>query len=172
MKSKAGFIVVALMAFVVFSGVYASAAEPVKIGIVDIKRCIDESKGGRMRKEELRAKTEQMDERLKALEVEARAITNEVKAQQLLLTETLKAEKERRFMEIRTEAQNIQKEKQRVSDDLTKLVLRDIQEIVLKIAGEGGYSLILTDGGPWLLYFQTSLDVTDEVIAALDEKQP
>ena len=29
--------------------------------------------------------------------------------------------------------------------------------------------MILTDGGPWLLYYQDTLEITDPLIKALDE---
>ncbi len=154
---------------VMLAGVVVHAAEPVRIATLDIKRCMEESKKGKQLKGELRVRVEQLDKAAKPLEEEARSIASDMERQGSLLSETLKKEKQQRFMEIRDELKKIDRDKKDVAEELSEAVLKDLEKVVLKVAEEGGYDMIISKGGPWLLYSKKELDVTEEVIRRYDE---
>jgi outer membrane protein len=148
----------------------ALAEEPLKLGVIDIQRAMTQSEKGKVTQKKLRTKVAKLDESLKALEDEARTIANEMERQASLLSETLKKKKQERFLEIRAEAQKIEREKKQVADEFSAIILRDLEKILDAIAKEEGYHMILTTDGPWMVYYRPILDITDEVIRRYDEQ--
>jgi outer membrane protein len=145
------------------------AQEPLKVGVVDIKRCLSDSKKGKLLKEELRVKTEKVDEKIEQLKVQGRKIADEAERQGALLSNAEKEKKGRQLYDLKNEIDTLLGEKKVIAEDLSRKILGELEAVVLKVAESGGYHLMLTEGGPWLVYHQNSLNVTAEVIRLYDE---
>ena len=55
--------------------------------------------------------------------------------------------------------------------DATRKVGREIEKIVQKIAKRDGYTIILEQGAVGLIYYNDSIDITDQVRKAYDRKK-
>lgn len=150
----------------------ADANAPVKMAVVDLKKCLVESKMGKKVKEEFDQKTLKIDQKGQALEKEARGLAADVQKQGALLTDAVKREKQERFLAINDELKKLERQKKELNDELTMTVIGDVQVIVKKLAEERGLDLVLNDGGPWFLYVAKAMDITDEVIRLYDESKP
>lgn len=158
-----------ILSFSLFALFLAAFAAPafsadLKVGVLDLKRCVADSKKGARLAAEYKTKMEEIDKKIVKLEDEAQKIGQEAERQGALMSEATKEEKRKRFLTIRDEAGELRKSKKKISDDLSEAVLNDLQKIINKFADEAGYDLVLTTGGPWLVYAKKSIDVTDEVI--------
>lgn len=147
-----------------------AADDASSIAIVDLKRCLFESKRGKEVKTEFEGKVSKVDAKASALEKEARDLMGEVERQGALLTDAVKREKQERFLAIRTELGNLEKQRNKMNEEMTLAVLTDIQGVIKALAEERGLKLVLSDAGPWLLYNSKALEITDEVITRYDAK--
>lgn len=146
------------------------SAEGLKIGLLDVKRCMAESKKGARVSAEFKAKMEEADRKISLLEEEAKKISQEVERQQALMTDAMKEEKKKRFQAIREEAKQLSQNRKSTGDALSEAILKELQIAIDKFAEDNGYDLILTTGGPWLAYAKKTTDVTDAVIRLYDQE--
>ena len=128
-----------------------------------------ESVKGKRLKEEFEQKVSKLETRSQAIEKEARDLAAELERQSSLLTDQVRKEKQDKFIALRDEMRTIDRQKKSVNDDLTMVVINDVQSIVKLLADNRGYAVVLNDGGPWLLYVSKSVDITDEVIKIYDQ---
>ena len=147
------------------------AAQPVKIGVVDLQRVVSECRAGVKARSLLQKRTEELNNDLKSMlsELEKEKAQFDKDAPQL--SEDARAEKEKRLQKKGRELQNRQREaqeevKQMEADSLKKLVghLNDLME---KIGNEGGYAAIL-DKKNGVFYAGKDVDLTSLIIKRAD----
>ena len=151
----------------------ARAAEGVKIGVVDLQRCLNESKIGKKYKTEFTAEADKMKADLEKEEETVKALREGLEKQGMVLSETAKAEKEREYQEkldaFKEKFKASQQALQRKDQELTRKVLKDLQGVIRELGDTEGYTLILEKGEAGLLYMTPPLDLTDEVIRRYDK---
>ncbi|NOY45713.1 MAG: OmpH family outer membrane protein [Deltaproteobacteria bacterium] len=154
----------------------ARAAEPVKIGVVDLQRCLNESRMGKKYKAEFTAEADRRKAELEKEEADLKALREEIEKQGLVLSETARAEKEREYKErlagFKAKFQESQQALQRKDQELTRRILRDLQKVVQKLGETEGYTLILERQEGGVLFMPKAIDITDEVIRRYDEGLP
>ncbi len=166
--------VAALAALLVLGMVAVASAEGTKIAVLDIKRCMLETKKGKQLGTQLIKKRDELLASAKEKEAELKKLIEEYDRQKGLLSETARKEKEKEFEGKRKKFQEFlsdtDAEMRKASDELTEIVVGDLKDIVTEIATRNGYEIILNRDGLWLVYAATTLDITDEVIKAYDAK--
>ncbi|PLX42171.1 MAG: hypothetical protein C0609_10065 [Deltaproteobacteria bacterium] len=167
---KAVIIFSALMAFVVT----ASAAPTGKTAVVDLQKCISKSKKGERLGSKFRAERDGLKDFLKVREDELRKMMEDFEKQAPVLSEEARIAKRQEFEEKKVAFQKeIEAEEQKIrskGDELTSIVLKDLESIVREVAEKNGYDMVLNKAGVWLLYADDSMDITDEVIRIYDER--
>ncbi len=152
------------------------AAEPAKIGVVDLQRCLNESRMGKKYKAEFTAEADRRKAELEKEEADLKALREEIEKQGLVLSETARAEKERAYKErlaaFKAKFQESQQALQRKDQELTRRILRDLQKVVQKLGETEGYTLILERQEGGVLFLPKAIDITDEVIRRYDEGLP
>ncbi len=151
------------------------AADPVRIGVVDLQRCLNESRTGKRYKTEFTAQADDMKAALEDEEAALKALRQEIEKQGLVLSETARAEKEKQYKQ-RLEAfkqkfQQTQQALQRKDQELTRKILKDLQGVIQQIGDAGGYTVILERQEGGILYRAAGVDITDEVIRRYDERE-
>ena len=172
MKHLTGIIFLALAIFAF--QLSTAAAEPSKIGVVVLQRCIQESNEGKRLADSLNKKKDEMQEELKKKDQELRDMQNDLEKQSLMLSEDAKRERVQEYDKKKRElgylAQDMSDEFKQLQtsaqNDLMKLILG----VVDKVAKDKKYDLI-TEGGS-TLYFAKGMDITDEIIAELNKVKP
>lgn len=164
-------VVTAVLAAAVFAVTTVAKAEvpAAKIAVVDLKRCLAESAKGKKLKEEFEQKTAKADQKMQALDKEGRDLLGELERQAALLSDAVKKEKQNRILAIRDELKALDRQKRDVNDELAAVVIRDVQGIVKNLAQIRGYTMVINDGGPWLLYAAPTVDITAEIIGMYDQ---
>lgn len=152
------------------------AAEPAKVAVVDLQRCLNESRMGKKYKAEFTAEADRRKAELEKEEADLKALREELEKQGLVLSETARAEKEREYKErleaFKAKFQESQQALQRKDQELTRRILKDLQEVVRKLGETEGYTLILERQEAGVLFAPKAIDITDEVIRRYDAGVP
>lgn len=152
----------------------AFAAEPVKIGVVDLQRAVSESKEGGVARTKILQKTEQLNTELKAQVAEIEKLRSELEKDTSKLSAEIRQEKERTIQRKSRDVQNRQKEAQeeikQMDTDLLNKILARMGVILGKIGDDGGYAVIL-EKGSGTIYFNRQIDVTPMVVKMADTEQ-
>ncbi len=174
MRRRVGWV--ALVTAVLLLGGIARAAEPVKIGVVDLQRCLNESRMGRKYKAEFTAEADRRKAELEKEEATLKTLREEIEKQGLVLSETARAEKEREYKErlaaFKKRFQESQQALQRKDQELTRRILKDLQGVIRKLGATEGYTLILERQEGGVLFAPETVDITDEVIRRYDAQMP
>lgn len=152
------------------------AAEPVKVAVVDLQRCLNESRMGKKYKAEFTAEADRRKAELEKEEADLKALREELEKQGLVLSETARAEKEREYKErleaFKAKFQESQQALQRKDQELTRRILKDLQKVVRELGETEGYTLILERQEAGVLFAPKAIDITDEVIRRYDAGVP
>lgn len=159
----------AIVAFCAMTGCVFAAGAQSNIAVVDLRRCIVESAKGKQLKEEFEKKASEFDKKMSSLEKEARGIAGDLEKQGALLSDAVKKEKQQKLMALSDQAKEIDKAKKNLNDELTLKVIKDVQGVIKELADARGYTLVINDGGPWLLYNGPNVDITEEVLSRYDK---
>jgi outer membrane protein len=149
------------------------AAEQYKIRVVDIQKVQSRSKSFQRAAAILR---EKLNTKQKILDEEKRKILKmeeEIQKQSMVLSLDAREDKKREFAKKKRYYKYLYEEfKQEVKDaeiEATKKVSKELEKAVKGIADKEGYVLIFEKRTIGLVYYDDSLDITDQVIKAYDE---
>ena len=173
MKIFLVFIVVGL--FMSLPGMMSKgfAAEPVKVGVIDLFRALNESDAGKEALANLESMVRSKEEVIKekGRDIENRQAELEKKAAILSPEAKKKIEDEiRRFiMEYQRMITDFRAEIREKEREATAKILEEMRGIINEIAMEEGYTLILERGDGLILYVRENIDITCRVIKRHNE---
>jgi outer membrane protein len=151
----------------------AQAADGAKVGVVDLQRCLNDSKLGKQFKAEFTAEAEQLKADLEKEETELKALREEIEKQGLVLSETARKEREatygKRLEAFKGRFKESQQALQRKDQELTRKVLKGLQGIIGELGDKGGYTLIVEKQEAGVLFMSQASDLTDEVVRRYDQ---
>ena len=162
-------LAVIVLSLIAFGAVARADDTDKKIASIDLRRCLMESQKGKKLKDEFEAKVTKLDAKGQGLEKEAKDLLRDLEKQASLLTDAVKKEKQERLFAIRDEMKNLDTQKRGINDDLVAQAMKEIAGIVKNLAEIRGYTLVLNDAGPWLVYASPKVDITAEVIQIYDK---
>lgn len=150
----------------------AAFGASLKIGVVDFQRVLRESKAGKAARAEIEQKGHSMEAEIKT---KGEGLENEKKkleAEALVMTKEVKEQKARDFRMKVNDFAELQKSYAMDFKNFETQKIREIQkavaEVVEQIAKKGKYTMIVERSR--VLYYQESIDVTDEVIKMYDKQ--
>jgi outer membrane protein len=160
--------------FMAASPVLAAEAS-MKIGIVDLFKAVNESEQGKKAKAELesmiKGKQDNLEERGRAIE----KLKAELDKQGGVLSGEAKKAKEEEMERLTREYQRAvadsQNEVRKKEGELTGRIVKDLRDIVLAIAQEDKYTLVLEKAEGLVLFADKDLEITDTVIKKFDESK-
>jgi len=159
-------LVAAAFALTIFSTAYAA---DVKIGIVDIKKVIHESKAGKSARALFQKEFEGKRQQIASREEFIAKLEKSYKENISKYSAKERAEKEEQLKkeakELRRVKDDFAEELKKKENELTIRLLRDIHGIVKKISDEGKYTVILETGS--VVYFTDAINITSKVIDRL-----
>ncbi len=153
----------------------SDAETTLKVGIVDLLKALNESEAGKKARTELesllKSKQTSIEEKGKNIE----KLRADLEKQAAIISAEAKKAKEDELERLIRDYQRIvadsQSELKKKEGELTGEILKDLREIINKIAQEEGYSLILEHAEGLVLYTNKSLDLTDKVIKRYNESK-
>ncbi|MES9995302.1 OmpH family outer membrane protein [Desulfovibrio aminophilus] len=145
-------------------------AQQGKVGFLHPQRVLNESKVGKVAQEDLNRFAQEKDRRIRAATQELQALQNELKAGNLSEDETRrKADALRQKLQQQDRLIQESNEEVRVEEQrLARYVMQKADAIMRQIATRQGFTMILTDPDA-IGYVDPSMDITDQVLRALDQ---
>ncbi len=165
---------VILAVAVLFIQLGVSAAEPIKIGVIDFQRCIQESNEGKRISESLKNKQTEMQKDVDKKQQELVDMQKDMEKQSLMLSADAKSEREKVFEKKKRDLQylmqDLNEEMKKLESDARISILTTINTVVDTIAKQQKFDLIAERSN--IMYFSKELDITDQVIAELNKAKP
>jgi len=167
------FVGFSLMVFLCCLFVSPAAADS-KIGIVDIQLLQEESAQFQQVRDRLQKTADELKAKLSRESSELAKLEQEYEKQSMMLsldakeTKRRELEKKRRYYNYLFEEYN--RELQEAEREATRAMSRQIRSVLSDIGKAGGFTIIMDSSAPGLLYEQGAVNITKEVIKALDRK--
>ena len=167
------------------SALFAGAAAPAatahaavpkleKIAIVDVQRCLMETKEGRAAKKDLQRTFSKGQAKLdaKAKKLESKVRDLQAKASMLSEAELIKRQRElmRSQAELEQLGMQLQEEVANKEALLTEKIYNKVSAIVKQVALEEGVQVVLVRSELTVLYATPKLDLTNRIIVRYDKK--
>lgn len=151
------------------------AADGLKVGVVDLFKALNESDSGKRAKADLegviKSKQAAIDEKGKAIE----KAKSEIEKQAAILSAEAKKSKEeeiermiRDYQRVVTDSQGEVKKKE---SELTGSIIKELRELIGRIAQEDAYTLVVENAEGLILYFDKTIEFTDKVIKRYNEQK-
>ncbi len=149
----------------------------VAIGIVDPQRILQETDKGKRLTETLNAFMKDRQAIIELEQNELRAMESELRAQVSVLSPSARQQKESQFREkmgaYQQKVGELNREVQEKQRELQDEFRGDVKEVVEEIAERKNLSVVLEHGpSSGTLYYQKPLDISDDVIQALNGSTP
>jgi outer membrane protein len=148
------------------------ALPEVKVGVINAQKIVDKSKkGAAIQKslekfqEEKKAKLMKMQDELEKLrkELTSPALNNETRNKKTMEFQTKQKEAKRYYEDAQNEFQQ-EYQKQLIALE------KELMPLIENLGKSKGFTIIFEMPGPGIAFFDNAIDVTDEVIKALDAK--
>lgn len=147
-------------------------AAEVKIAYISVKRILNESKRGVKEGEAFKNKANELKKVVDKKQKELQTLKESIEKKAAMLSEQARREKEREYQqkvkELERMAQDFNSELKQMEKEMLDKLMGSLQKVVQKFGEEGNYTLILEQTASSILYAPTAIDVTEQVIKALD----
>jgi outer membrane protein len=144
-----------------------------KVGLIDLQRCLKESKEGQKIFQILRKKKDDLQRQLDTRQRELLELRKELDKQSMMLSMDAQEDKkrtiERKTRELEYLYKDLNEEMVRTQEKEKKRIFEELGKIIEKIGSEGNYALIMEKRAGGVLYRSKSIDITDQVIKDYDQ---
>jgi outer membrane protein len=167
------FTVFSIMFFLFCISVFPAAAAS-KIGVVDIQLLQEESSQFQEVRDRLQKRADELKAKLSRESSDLAKLEQEYEKQSMMLsldakeTKRREMEKKKRYYNYLFEEYN--RELKETEMEATRAMSRQIRAVLADIGKSGGFTIIMDSSAPGLLYVKGAVDITKEVIKALDRQ--
>ncbi len=170
---KFGLCVFSALMVLFLTSAYAAEKGPLKLGVMDIQKIITQSQLGIAAKERIEAKQKELRAALEIQQREAEALQDEIEKKSTVWTQEKKDEKIVEFNKLRrdfkTKTDDARLEMKRLQEKEFQPILKMLEVVVEEYGAKNKFSFIL-DSRTSVLYFDPSYDISDDLIAVLNQK--
>ncbi len=163
--------------FVVFPfifGVGGIGAE-VKIGVVDLQRCIQESEEGKRLVKDLESKKAELQRKIDKKQDELLKLKEELEKKGMMLSldaqEDKQKELERKRREFQFLYEDLTEEMRKAEAEARKKILTDLEKVVQDLAKKEGFSIIFERRTSGIMFITDAVDITDKTIKLYNESR-
>ena len=154
--------------------VAAQNLPPAVAVVVDYQRILRDAKAARSIRAQVDARHERYQEQIAREERRLHDLDRELDQQRSVLTPEAFAEKRKQFDSDVAGVQRMVQERRRQLDDVSAEAFTQVRNSIIEIIGElseiKGFNLVLPSSG--VLLFAPQIDLTEQVLALLDEQLP
>jgi outer membrane protein len=144
-----------------------------KVGLVDLQRCLQESKEGEKVFKLLKKKKDDFQRRIDTMQRELLELKKELDKQAMMLSMDAQEDKkriiERKDRELRYLIKDLNEEMVRAQGKEKKRIFQALEKIIKKMGSEENYDLIMEKQVGGVLYWSKSIDITDQIIKIYDQ---
>ena len=150
------------------------AADSVKIGYVDVRTVVLESKSGKQHKVDMEKFVKDKQAALKKEEDKLKTLQQNLEKEMLTLTEAQKQEKQRDFQgkvqAFQKSAQEAEREVRQKDTAYTNKALEEVRKVITEVAKDEKVGLVLGKTEMSVLYAEDGMDLTAKVIKKYDSR--
>ncbi len=150
------------------------AAEPIKIGVIDAKKCVEQTEAGKKIYAIFKEKADRIQKDLDARKNEIIKMREDLSKKSTLLGAEARRDKEKDLLrkeeDFRDLARGKETEYQKEENNAFQNLSNELFGVASKIAKDEGYTLIL-EARSGVVYFNSAIDITDRVIRTFNEKK-
>jgi outer membrane protein len=159
--------------FIMLTAFPVGASEPpLKIGILDLQRCIQQSEAGKKASKSLQEKSDRIKKDLTIKREDLKKNRDEFTKKSNVLSADAKRDKEKELLRKEEDFRDLvrEKEDEMHKDEYSAMqpLLNELFEVTSKLAKEEGYTLIL-EAKSGVVYFNKPIDITDKIIKLFNE---
>lgn len=158
------FVVIVAICLLPFS---ASGSDPIKVGVVDLQKCMAESIEGKRIFEELKKKKDVMQKKLDKRQGALMELKEKIEKQSMMLSpdarEIQQKDFERQRREFKYIYDDLSDEMRKAESETMKKMLKALGKVVASVGEKGNYDLILERTNSAVVYLNNAFDITDEV---------
>ena len=151
----------------------ALGEDSIKVGLIDIQRCLEESKEGRKVLQLLKKKKAALQSQLDTIQRELLELRKELDKQAMMLSMDTQSDKrrtiQRKTRELQYLLRDLNEELRRVQEKEKKRMLKELGKVIEKIGSEENFILIIEKRAGGALYRADSIDITEKVIKAYEQ---
>jgi outer membrane protein len=151
----------------------AMGEEVIRVGVVDLQRCLQESKEGQKVTQILKKKKEVLQRQLDTRQKELFDLRKDLEKQAMMLSMNAQEDKrrtiERKTRELEYFFKDLNEEMIRAQEKEKQRILNELGKVIEKIGSGEGFILIMEKRAGGVLYRAESLDITEKVIRAYDQ---
>ncbi len=145
---------------------------PLKVGILDLQRCLQQSEAGKKASKGLQEKSDRIKKELTVKREDLKKLREEFNKKSNVLSQDAKREKEKELIRKEEDFRDIvrEKEDEMHKDEYNAMqpLLNELFEVTSKLAREEGYTLIL-EAKSGVVYYTKPIELTDKVIKIFNE---
>ncbi len=173
MKKHLGAVLAAL-ALVALAGPVAAQQAPMRIGYINTQKLLQEAPGTQEVQQRIRTELQPFDQQLRALEDSLRALQQQFGQEPAGMTEQARTQRQQQFQTqasaLQQRAAQVQQEAAQKQNELLAPVMQRIEEAISAVRQEGGYAMLFDAATDAIVSADTTLDVTDRVLARLRQQ--
>jgi outer membrane protein len=149
------------------------AGEALKIGVIDLQKCIQQSEAGKKASKGLQEKADRIKKELEVKRDDLKKLSDEFNKKSNVLSAEAKREKEKDLIRKDEELRELvrKKEGEMQKDEYTAMqpLLNELFEMTKKLAKDEGYTLILESKSGVVHFSKPVEDITEKVIKLANE---
>lgn len=171
MKRTSILIVLSLFFFLIVCTAVSVSAAPA-VGVVNLQQVLDKSSAGRAAKKKMEAKMKEFKKSLDREKKNVLALQNEMRKKSDAWNEATKKEKalelQRKKRDFRVKQDDANLEMRTLQEKYLAPIMKKLEVVVEDVAKAKGVPVIMPNTA--VLYFDKTVDMTDEVTKALNRK--
>ncbi len=173
MKIKLTFIHLVFLCLTALALSGVALAEGQSIAVLDVQKVVAESDAGKAAQVEMSQKMKDLQAKFKKEEEDLLALQKDIEKKSSVWSSEVKDQKTREFQKKRRELQGKSEdarfELNKLKEDMLEPILKSLREVVENLGKTKKYTVILDDKAG-VLYNDASVDITANVVKALNEK--
>jgi len=170
---KKGFLFSAIIIVILLTHNVALGEDFIKVGLIDIQRCLEESKEGQKVLGLLKKKKDVLQRQLDTKQKKLLELRKELEKQSMMLTMNAQADKrriiERKTRELEYFFKDLNEDMRKAQEKEKKRMLKELGKVIEKIGSEENFTLIIEKRAGGVLYWADSIDITEKVIRAYEQ---
>jgi len=170
---KKGFLFSAIIIVILLTHNVALCEDLIKVGLIDIQRCLEESKEGQKVLGLLKKKKAVLQRQLDTKQKQLLELRKELEKQSMMLTMNAQEDKrriiERKTRELEYFFKDLNEDMRKAQEKEKKRMLKELGKVIEKIGSEENFTLIIEKRAGGVLYWADSIDITEKVIRAYEQ---
>jgi len=147
---------------------YVYAQNTLKIGVIDVKKVINNSKYGQEVMNQLQLKYNELSEKIQKKAKELQELKNEIEKKSSLWSQEVKEKKQLEYQKKLRELKGMQEDAQYEMKEYEKKMLdpvfKELEKVIKEFVQKEKYDLILEKNQPGIYYVSPEIDLTSKII--------